>query len=99
VPGVVLNVKFTVSTIGQDEVIDNAFETDTVISDATMDTLAFDDVDLHEKESASVSTASSNSIMEKYNEERLQVYELLAYLYQYVFVIDSMRQGFDTLCK
>lgn len=55
VPGVVMSIKFNVSTIGKDEVIDdNAFETDTVISDTTtsfdMDTSTFDDVDLLEKD-------------------------------------------------
>ena len=72
-----LKVKFVVSTIGKDDMHDLAFETDTVISDATMET--FDDIDLHHDKEKHANNSSfgssSNSIMEKYNEELSQVCE------------------------
>lgn len=87
VPGVVMVVKFNVSTIGKDEVVDNAFETDTVISDTTtsfdLDASCFDEVDLQERDSVTSSSAggssgsTANNIMDKYHEERLQVGDTL----------------------
>jgi hypothetical protein len=73
VPGVVLTLKFNVSTIGKDDVNDTSFETDSVISDATME--QFEDIDLKVDSSGSFNShnSSSSSVMDKYNEERLLV--------------------------
>lgn len=64
VPGIVLKLKFTVSSIGTDEVHNCAYETDSVISDATMDT-SFEEIDL--KQPSLRSLGSTNSMQSNHS--------------------------------
>ena len=70
VPGAVLVVKYTVSSIGKDDAIDNALETDTVISDATLDS-TFEDVDLQDRDCSS--SNSPNIHLEELPVPQIQV--------------------------
>lgn len=71
VPGVSVTVRFNVSSIGKDEKYDTSLETDTIISDTTLD---LEEVDFQDREGASngTSCASGSSIAERYEEQRMQ---------------------------